>query len=162
MFEHPSTVITKFYQTEVNFNNFSNITDEELDSIIDDVRISTFMQNNNETRFELYLRVLYYLSISKKYMNFEKNMIYLIESMDPELVSYKEFRKNCIISKKEIMEASPEEKPLLINFRNEQIKALQSNIREQIGFYDPKLVKYEQKYYEAFYKKNAKEKLRSK
>ena len=72
-------------------------------------------------------------------------------SVDPELESFKEFLKTNITPTKVInAEQDPKKQQELISQRESEILEMQTRIRNKIGFYDSKLLKYEETYFKRF------------
>ncbi len=79
-------------------------------------------------------------------------MAYLIMAVDPELITFKEFLKIDLQTIEEIAALeSPKERNRLFNERNQTLNAYESTVRSQIGFFDAKLLKFEELFFKRFY-----------
>ena len=105
-------------------------------------------------RLTRYIQTLVYLTNPLIHMDlktYDERILYLIMSADPELVSFKEFLKTTLTPKSTIeAETDPKVKQQLIHQREAEVLDLQSRIREKLGFYDSKLVRYEEYYFKKF------------
>ena len=150
---------TKFHQKNVSFNDFNELKFEDVENISKDVYAFTegALDTNRETKkgdkLARYVRILQYLAnsnIHATYPNYDERVVFLIQSTDPELITLKEFLKTSYPKKTEILKSSGETRKKLLEKRNAALKDMESRIREQIGFFDKKLVSYELKYYRKF------------
>lgn len=154
----------KLYQNKRNFKNFEGITKERLAEIAKKVAEKTEMRNENNNKnysplnrdkLSIYYDTLIYLTnnlIHTQY-TFDERIIFLIMTVDPELISFKEFLNTELIPTKTIADTTnPKEKATLILKRDEQLKEMQNRIRTKIGFYDANLIAYEKEYFKIFLK----------
>ena len=153
----------KLYQREKESNYFRDISEERLieisklvyakqKSLFDD--LDTY-QRNRISKLEKYIRFLKYLIspyIYNTLKTFDERIAFLIMAVDPELVTFKEFMKLDILSIDEIAALeSPKERDRLFDIRNQTINTFATTVREKIGFYDPKLLRYEKLFFKKFY-----------
>ena len=153
---------TKLFQRERDSKSFLELSEEDLvlltkkvykkEELMDDVLLQGTKKMSN---LERYRRTLQYLTsplIGLEFRTFDERIAFLIMMVDPNLVTFKEFLKTDLISLEEIEKvADDKEKCRLINKRKKAISEYESRVREKIGFYDPKLLKYEDLYFKRFF-----------
>lgn len=155
---------SKFYQYENSFKNFKDLSEEQLSTISKKVyRAQEGMISNlpnsykKISNFELYQNTLKYLTNPKIYFDlktYDERIAYLIMMIDPNLVTFKEFLKLNFISIKEIDKIkNKNEKNHLIEIRKETIAKYECTVRNKIGFFDIKLLKYEELFFKKFFNK---------
>ena len=153
---------TKFFQRERDSKRFLELSEEDLvllskkvyrkEEIMDDV----FLQGTKKmSNLERYRRTLQYLTsplIGLEFRTFDERIAFLIMMVDPNLITFKEFLKTDLISLEEIEKVDDDkERSHLRNVRTQTISAYESSVREKIGFYDVKLLKYEELYFKRFF-----------
>lgn len=153
---------TKLFQRERDSKRFLELSEEDLvllskkvykkEEIMDDVLLQGTKKMSN---LERYRRTLQYLTsplIGLEFRTFDERIAFLIMMVDPNLVTFKEFLKTDLISLEEIEKAADDkEKCRLRNIRSQTISAYEASVREKIGFYDVKLLKYEELYFKRFF-----------
>lgn len=153
---------TKLFQRERDSKRFLELSEEDLvllskkvykkEEIMDDVLLQGTKKMSN---LERYRRTLQYLTsplIGLEFRTFDERIAFLIMMVDPNLVTFKEFLKTDLISLEEIEKADDDkEKCRLRNIRSQTISAYEASVREKIGFYDVKLLKYEELYFKRFF-----------
>lgn len=153
---------TKLFQRERDSKRFLELSEEDLvllskkvykkEEIMDDVLLQGTKKMSN---LERYRRTLQYLTsplIGLEFRTFDERIAFLIMMVDPNLVTFKEFLKTDLISLEEIEKvADDKEKCRLRNIRSQTISAYEASVREKIGFYDVKLLKYEELYFKRFF-----------
>lgn len=153
---------TKLFQRERDSKRFLELSEEDLvllskkvykkEEIMDDVLLLGTKKMSN---LERYRRTLQYLTsplIGLEFRTFDERIAFLIMMVDPNLVTFKEFLKTDLISLEEIEKAADDkEKCRLRNIRSQTISAYEASVREKIGFYDVKLLKYEELYFKRFF-----------
>lgn len=153
---------TKLFQRERDSKRFLELSEEDLvllskkvykkEEIMDDVLLLGTKKMSN---LERYRRTLQYLTsplIGLEFRTFDERIAFLIMMVDPNLVTFKEFLKTDLISLEEIEKAADDkEKCRLRNIRSQTIAAYETSVREKIGFYDVKLLKYEELYFKRFF-----------
>ena len=153
---------TKLFQRERDSKKFLELSEEDLvllskkvykkEEIMDDVLLQGTKKMSN---LERYRRTLQYLTsplIGLEFRTFDEKIAFLIMMVDPNLVTFKEFLKTDLISLEEIEKvADDKEKCRLRNIRSQTISAYEASVREKIGFYDVKLLKYEELYFKRFF-----------
>ena len=146
----------KLYSKEKNFKNFLNITDEQLEDIENKVKKRSEIFDEEQTSYiarkadklDRYQRMLQYLTnpmIHLEFKTFDEIIAFMIKMADPNLVIYREYLRSNIMSLANISKVEDENERL--RFVREREKALsdyEASVREQIGFFDPKLLKYEE------------------
>ncbi len=154
---------TKLYQRDKEFQGFENIDEEALVSMSKKVyrKIELNEDRNNYhsnlNRCDEYKNMLEYLTnpgIHIIFPTYDEKILFLIMATDPNLIIYKEFLKTDIPSLGEILLIPDEkEKEIKLQERVNIIRNLEIRIREKIGFYDSKLLKYEIAYFKTFFSK---------
>ncbi len=151
------------YSRSADFKNFANITEEDKKRIL--ALIETKKEDIKEsyskrTQFEstLYREGLLYVTSSSvfKYLHsFDERLFFLINLVDPALVSYYTYVTTELVSKRELKSITDAKKlDEAIELRRQQIIGLEDTIRSQVGFYDSELIKYEKAYHRAFVKED--------
>lgn len=155
----PEYFKTKLYQKEREFKKFEGITEEKLAELSKKVyhKQETAPLKNNpfyKDRLSKYVDILRYLTnptIHSELKTYDERIAYLIMAADPSLLAFKEFLKTTITSTKTINnEQDPNKKADLIRQRESEIMGLQTRVREKLGFYDTKLIKYEEVFFHKF------------
>ena len=83
---------------------------------------------------------------------YDERIAYLIIMVDPNLITFKEFLKINLISKAEIAKVEDEnERDYLTELRKQTISSYKTAVREKIGFFDEKLLKYEELFFKKFF-----------
>ena len=137
----------KLYMYEAHFNSFNDLDLDKLNLIIEKQRIrfeSSKKGYNRNLELEFYNMIMLYITHSKD-LTFDEKMYILITACDPGLITYEFYKDADILSIKDI-----KEDPSLESARNNQIKEYSSSVRDEIGFYDSHLVKYEKHYFNKF------------
>ena len=153
---------TKFYQKETSSRGFTELSEEQLLAlakkiyIIQDEEVKELLPKSEKTaKFEKYQRVLQHLTnpyIHLEFKTFDERVAYLIMMTDPNLVTFKEFLKLDLISLAEISKASSDkERERLKTKRKQTLAAFESAVREQIGFCDIKLLKFEKLFFKRYF-----------
>ena len=142
---------TQFYSKAVSFNNFKDVTKEDIERILTSVKIRQKRATENKSVFHnneiaFYANTLKYLispRICFELKTIDERILFLILSTDPELKTYTSFLGSEIVPLEDIKTASKEEAPILTDQRNEAISELEQEVRASIGFYDQHFIKYE-------------------
>ena len=153
---------TKFYQNERNFKGFSELSEDRLVELSKKVYRRDEIFSDTETRgfgrflkLERYQRTLQYLTsvnVHLDYKSFDEKLAFLIMMTDPELVTFKEFLKLDLMSLNDISKVEDEkERNRLIRLKNQTIAEYETTVRERIGFFDAKLLKYEELFFKRFF-----------
>jgi len=153
---------TKLYQKESSFNKFSELSKEQLSLLSNKVykmqeqlseELSPILKNiSNLEKYQKTIKYLTNPQIHSKLKTFDERIAFLIMMTDPELVTYKEFLKINLISKSEITKAEDKQtRNYLIEKRNKTISKYQYLVREKIGFFDIKLLKYEELFFKIYF-----------
>ncbi len=157
----PDYLRQKLYSREKDFKNFNQITEESLVNISKQVykREQIFSEINTEyyrldklTRYMLIIQYLTNPSIHITMPTFDERIIFFIMSVDPELITFKEYLKSTITNFNEIRKSPLKEQPALIEKRNSEITEYASRVRTKLGFYDAKLLTYEKQYFNKFFR----------
>ena len=153
----------KIYSTEKTSKGFLDITEEQLDEIEKKVQKKRKIMDEEPLSYvarkadklDRYQKTLQYLTtplIHVELKTFDERIAYMIKMCDPELITYKEFLKSNIISINEItMAEDTDERKRLIREREQALSNYEDNVRRQIGFYDPKLLSYEEVFFKRYY-----------
>ena len=152
---------TKFYEKGKETKRFSELIEDDIKELKKKVEEKRRMMADNVTyrtkcmpKFDAYQRTLEYLTgpyIHLKYKTFDERVAFLIMMVDPELVLYREYLKLDLMSKEDILKVEDKkERAILLQKRNQAILEFQSSVRNKLGFYDPKLIKYEEMYFNKF------------
>lgn len=150
---------TKFYLKEKDFKRFSKLSEEELSLLSKKVyKMQEKMSDNTQqSKLERYQKTLQYLTnplIHVDLKTFDERIAYLIMTTDPNLVAFKEFLKLNLISISEINKVTDKnERNYLKELRKQTILEYESKVREKIGFYDVKLLKYEEIFFKRYFNK---------
>lgn len=153
----------KFYKNENSSKGFQELSEEQLSEL--SKRVDTMKEkmsstlpeksDDNISKLERYQKTMQYLTnplIHLDLNTFDERMAYLITMIDPNLVTFKEFLKLDLISKTEIAKTTDEqERNRLTNIRKQTISTYKSIVREKIGFFDSKLLKYEEIFFKRFF-----------
>ena len=149
------------YSRGSQFNGFEDITDEDKKRIIELVNnlkkaVEVKYNNNaNSTYYRVALDYLTHTSVNRSLKSFDERIFYLINAVDPHLQAYYLYIQREITAKKAIKEATdPKDVKRLQEIRAQQLAQLEDRIREELGFYDATLIKYEEKYRQKFVKED--------
>lgn len=154
--------LTKFYQYENSFKGFSKLSEEQLVDLTKKVyRHQELMSKTSSnisiklSKLEIYSKTLQYLTNSSIHFDlnsYDERVAYLILMTDPNLVTFKEFLKMDLISKEEIsLTKEKKKRNHLSEMRNQSLLEYKAKVTEQIGFFDPKLLKYEELFFKKFF-----------
>lgn len=154
---------TKFYQKEKQSKRFQDMSEENLVAIAKKIYRKTEATQDNQSyyhqkrisKLDRYQRTLLYLTNPNIHMDiktFDERLAYLIMSVDPELITFKEFLKRNIMSIQQISRIDDEkEREKFFSERNHTLNEFETTVREQIGFFDVRLLKYEELFFKRFY-----------
>lgn len=153
---------SKLYEKGNSFKRFMELADSDLEELAKQAeeKRKIIIDNNSvkarhTTKFDIYQSALEFLTgpnIHLKYKTFDERIAMLIMMVDPELVLYKEYLKLNLMSKSDIDKVENiKERASLVRKRNQTILNFQSAIREKLGFYDPKLLRYEEIFFHKFF-----------
>lgn len=152
----------KFYQKENRFENFMKLSEEQLSALAKKIYKNQEATIDNQchllvktSKLKRYYNTLEYLTnpyIHLELKTFDERMAYLIMTIDPNLVIFKEFLKMNLISLADIAKIEDEKERInLLKRRNQVILSFESLVREEIGFYDIKILKYEEMFFLKFF-----------
>ena len=155
-------LMTKFYQRERDSKKFLEITEEQLSALAKKVyeKEETMMSGLTQlldkmSNLERYRRSLQYLTnphINLELKTFDERIAFLIMMTDSNLATFKEFLKIDLISLAEIDKVENEkERDYLKKIRNQTLSIYETRVREKIGFFDVKLLKYEEMFFKKFF-----------
>ena len=148
----------KFFQYDVGYKKFQGITTERLEEIKKDIERFeeiTFdpKRSKYEGKLDRYYRILAHLTTRRDY-TFDEKVAFVIMACDPNQVLYVDYKKFDIQSNASIEKIEDQEEKIAAKQYNDMlITELASGVRDKIGFYEPKLLRFE----EGFYKKFTKE-----
>ncbi len=137
----------RLYGREKDFKGFS-LSREQLVNIKNNISHFNNRYGTNN-KLNLYIKVLQFLNSPQANLvlkSFDEKLVFLIQTIDPNLEMYMEYANTEIIKKSEITKAKESKQQSLIKARNAQLQAFERKIREKFGFYDNKLISYEGKY----------------
>lgn len=151
-----------FYQREIYFERFLALSEEQLTVLSKNIyKIQEAMTSDisrkleRTSKLERYQKTLQYLTssnLSSELKTFDAKIAYLIMIVDPNLITFKEFLQANLISSAEITKIENEqERNYLKDIRKKHISKYQSIVREKIGFFDVKLLKYEEMFFKNFF-----------
>jgi hypothetical protein len=154
----PEYYKTKLYQREKEFKKFEKLDEEDLAELAKRIyhkqenrSVNSYFHKDKLTNYMETIKYLTNPQIHMELKTYDERIAYLIMATDPELNAFKEFLKVDITSSKKINDEKDENtKKSLITQRESEILGLQSKIREKIGFYDSKLIKYEEVFFYKF------------
>lgn len=154
----PEYYKTKLYQREREFKKFEKLDEEDLAELAKRIyhkqenrSVNSYFHKDKLTNYMETIKYLTNPQIHMELKTYDERIAYLIMATDPELNAFKEFLKVDITSSKKINDEKDENtKKSLITQRESEILGLQSKIREKIGFYDSKLIKYEEVFFYKF------------
>lgn len=157
-YHSPEYFRTKLYQKEREFKKFETLSLDDVAKVAKKLYLKQEMNEQSgffrKDKLTKYMDTLTYLtnpSIHMELKTYDERIIYLIISVDPELESFKEFLKTNITPTKVInAEQDQKKQQELISQRESEILEMQTRIRNKIGFYDSKLLKYEETYFKRF------------
>lgn len=157
-YHSPEYFRTKLYQKEREFKKFETLSLDDVAKVAKKLYLKQEMNEQSgffrKDKLTKYMDTLTYLtnpSIHMELKTYDERIIYLIMSVDPELEAFKEFLKTNITPTKVInAEQDPKKQQELISQRESEILEMQTRIRNKIGFYDSKLLKYEETYFKRF------------
>ena len=155
---------TKLYQKGNSSNKFESMSEEELaivaKKIYERQEIPSIKRNYNAERspkLEHYIKTLKYLinpDIHMELPEYDQRIAYLIMAVDPYLITFKDFLKIHIQSIDEIAKKQDKKKRnQLFDERNKAINKYECTVRDQLGFFDVRLLKYEELFFKRFYNK---------
>lgn len=154
---------TKFYQKENQSKRFTELTEDQLAKVAQKVYRRQEITEDGLPSYQLgkiskldrYVKTLLYLTNPNIHMDiktFDERLAFLIMTVDPYLITFKEFLKINLQSIQEISKVeSLKERNRLFDERNQVLNAYENTVREQIGFFDAKLLKYEELFFKQFY-----------
>ena len=160
-FKPITDIRTKFYQRENQFNNFRDIDDEKMARIlkIKDAILETYKNSKKgkssfkmtSDNLDIYLAFLNYVTnpqIHNTLRTFDERVLLLILGSDPELKTFYKYLEAPIIES-DTVRAGKRVKQKYIDE-----DTYSSEVRAEIGFYDPKLHTYEEAYFKKYLSKN--------
>ena len=154
--------INKFYLKEKDFKRFLELSEEQLSTLSKMVykmqeKMSTNLSQKTKSisKLERYQKAMQYLTnphIHLDLKTFDERIAYLIMMTDPNLVMFKEFLKIDLISVTDIAKVEDEkERNSLKIIRKQTISTYENAVREKIGFFEVKLLKYEEIFFKKFF-----------
>ncbi len=139
----------KFFEKQNTFQNFTNITEEDLNTLkkaAQDFTSNFSTTNSSLTKVFLYEKVLRKVNTYQNnpdYYNFDRQIIFVIYALDPDLLMYKIFL------------ATPNNpKSTITNSENNTnyLNTLKDNLLKYVGLTDNLLLKYEEIFFKQFFK----------
>lgn len=153
---------SKLYQREKESKKFLELSIEQLSELSKRIYKKQEMMTDtlphkidSISNLERYHSTLQYLTsplIHLELRTFDEKIVYLIMMNDPNLVIFKDFLKLDLISLTEIDKIDDiQERIRLRSIRKQTISAYESIVREKIGFFDVKLLRYEEFFFKRFF-----------
>ena len=153
---------TKLYQRKKDSNNFLKLSERQLAEVAKKIYKRQEILSNTSTddakpisKLEKYYDTLRHLTgpyVHLELPTFDEKIAYLIMTVDPYLVLFKEFLKLDLVSLEDINKVEDaSERERLTKLRTKTIAEYQMFVRKELGFYDPILLKYEELFFKRFY-----------
>ena len=153
---------TKLYQRRNDSNNFLKLSEDELAHVAQKVYKRQEMLSDTlsyklkpMSKLEIYYDALRYLTsplIHLELPTYDEKIAYLIMTVDPYLVLFKEFLKIDLPGLDAIFKIEDKkERNRLLELRNQTIAIYETTVREQIGFFDINLLKFEEMFFKKYY-----------
>ncbi len=147
----------KLFERQNNFKSFTEITTEDLEKIKNEAQefISRFNQNESlipYSKSALYEKVLSritYYPHNQYYRDFDKQIIFVIYAMDPNLLMYKLYLATDI---PKVQSKDPEIRTNERKKHNEAVSTYHNQLLKLIGITEQDLLKYEEILFNKFYK----------
>ena len=149
----------RFYQYAVKTKNMKEITEERLEEVKSDLEVyKERILNGDNKRSPMYKLDRYYNCLryvdGKRHYTFDEKMAFVINLVDPDCTMYIAYRALDIIPKEEIEAMEDPKEQTAAKLKNDiTIGEYQSAMRAELGFYEGRLVKFEEQYYKRFIKK---------
>jgi len=146
------TLRRQFHSRSVTFNNFQGITNEDVETLKQIIASKKKYLEAKQSLFinpglNNYINTLRYLTnptISQELSTFDEKVLYLILSCDPELITMKTFISSDILPASRINEEEDDKKRKgLEQRRYQELEQYATAVRQELGFYDGSLLKYE-------------------
>ena len=146
------TLRRQFHSRSVTFNNFQDITNEDVETLKQIIASKKKYLEAKQSLFinpglNNYINTLRYLTnptISQELSTFDEKVLYLILSCDPELITMKTFISSDILPASRINEEEDDKKRKgLEQRRYQELEQYATAVRQELGFYDGSLLKYE-------------------
>lgn len=139
----------KFYQYGNNFNHFEKIDKQREQELKD--KYSYLLDKKSKNGLDTYYNFLSFLvnNIEMHLLSFDERLYLLISYIDPELITFKEYLKSNIKPSKQFEDLTEQ-----LDYdaeRKIQISLFTSSVRKLLGFYDERLIKYEDEFFNKFY-----------
>ena len=147
----------KLYDYERSFNNFDNVTPDDLTKIKEEAisfvkSLSKPYQVSSYSSSSTYEKVLSRIttySNNPYYHSFDKKIIYVIFAIDPDLLMYKLYLASNI---PKVSSKDPKIREIEKRKYNEAVSTYHTEVLKLIGITDQRILKYEQKLFNKFYK----------
>lgn len=145
------TLRRQFHSRSVTFNNFQGITNEDVETLKQIIANKKKYFEAKQSLFSNsglnnYINTLRYLTnptISQELSTFDEKVLYLILSCDPELITMKTFISSDILPASRINEEDDKKRKGLEQRRYQELEQYATAVRQELGFYDGSLLKYE-------------------
>lgn len=148
----------RFYQYAVKTKNMKEVTDdriEAIESVLANYR-ERFLDGDTKTgsmyKLERYYNALRYVD-GRRDFTFDEKMIFVIKLVDPECKMYRLYRALDITTNSEIAAIEDKKEQAAAKLKQEiTINEFQAAVRSELGFYEGKLIKFEEHYFKKFIK----------
>ncbi len=144
----------KLYQREPSFMGFDGLSEETIESLRESYNEAEESKTESDG-LRNYIETLRYLTspnVRLKLPTFDDRIIYLIHSVDPNMLMYKMYASAQLTTTAQINEADEQEKKVLLEQRKNEVAEIVRKIRHALGFYDNRLLKYESILYNKYLK----------
>ena len=147
----------RFYQSETSFAYFEGIDSKQITLFKTKYQEERSKENKPKNLLSSYFRELESLvkqgGLKQNLRSFDAKIFHLIATVDPGLEFYHLYSSLPLTTKNEIDAAtSLEEQKVLLERRKSEISNIIAQIRQTLGFYDQRLLKYESFLYKKFLK----------
>lgn len=144
----------KLYQREPSFMGFDGLSEETIESLRESYNEAEESKTESDG-LRNYIETLRYLTspnVRLKLPTFDDRIIFLIQSVDPNMLMYKMYASAQLTTTAQINEADEQEKKVLLAQRKNEVAEIVRKIRHALGFYDNRLLKYESILYNKYLK----------
>lgn len=141
----------RFYERDVSFNKFVNLSEEDIARIDKDIK-ERFGEVKSKG-LDLYGEAIIYLSnplIHHKYPDVDSRILFLIRLVDKDLSIFREYLSYDIPSIASLQTGDFLDTEDKLRERQAKVNLMISNIRKNLGFFNTRLIGYEAAYFRKF------------
>ena len=155
---HDVSLLTKkIFDSAVQYNNFENIDFKRINPIIENILKSRDLGINNTIEYTekqnlRYHSVANYI-FTLEFFTYDEKMYILITTLDPNLVMLKKYLNSSrnMTSKTKLNEITDKGLKKKLEERNEEIyNKLSRDVKDKIGFFDLRFLRFEKDYFNKF------------